>query len=105
MAVHDSENLLDLLILDMIALHGAMDDFTLSRRLHCPLSFLLDRLEQLLTEGYLIPTPEGLRLSETGKSARVPLAFYRASAERPAAAAPDAFDWTQPYIPEAGWLD
>ena len=49
--------------------------------------------------------PEGLRLSETGKSARVPLAFYRASAERPAAAAPDAFDWTQPYIPEAGWLD
>ena len=68
MAVHDSENLLDLLILDMIALHGAMDDFTLSRRLHCPRSFLLDRLEQLLTEGYLIAPPPRRRTHLIGRS-------------------------------------
>ena len=96
--------ILHFLILDLFYQRGNIDDFALAEYLHSPRSFLLDTLAELLEEGYIIHNPNGYILTEKGNSARIPLTFYQ-DALQTVNWESNKFDWTQLYIPEAGWLD
>lgn len=91
-------------ILDSIYQYGNIDDFSLAKHLHCSRSFLLDELAELLKKGYLTHIPNGYILTEKGNSARTSLTFYRDTLH-PVNEASNNFDWTELYIPEAGWMD
>lgn len=91
----------DYFVLDRIAQYGWLDDFTLSKALHCPRSFLLERLYRLVQQEYLVPTQHGYRLSDEGQACYIPLALYHAIPQKHS----DPFDWTVPYVPAAGWQD
>lgn len=84
--------ILDYIILDHIRQYKAFDDYAMARRLHCSRLFLLERLERLLSEGYVTQEGEAFDLTPYGASAWVPLDLYHEAAQ---ATEPDAFPLTQ----------
>ena len=101
----DELDFFDCLILDGIQRYGALRDVELSRRLQCPRTLLLDRLELLCQEGYVWYSPQEQRyvLTEEGQKEGVPLHYlYTAPEERPKQ---EDFDWTALYLPQRGWQE
>ena len=124
--------ILDYIILDHIRQYKAFDDYAMARRLHCSRLFLLERLERLLSEGYVTQEGDAFDLTPYGASAWVPLDLYHEAAQ---ATEPDVFpltqyeasaqalsdphreaaqttedaqtefSWTELYIPRPGWSD
>lgn len=102
----DSElQIIDYLLLDQVKSSGIVNDYLLSRQLHCPRTFLLNRLEWLLAEGYLIQEAGAFALTSHGLMAWMPLDyFYLAS--QPPKEPPKTFLWdTEVYIPRPEWSD
>ena len=95
---------IDQFILDAIQKQGAFNDHELARTLHCPRTFLLDRLADMISKGLVVEKTEKYALSEQGKFQWIPL--DRCSTEQVSCscgAEEETFDWTLPYIPARDW--
>lgn len=102
----DSElQLIDYLLLDQVKSSGIVNDHLLSGQLHCPRTFLLNRLERLLAEGYLTQEAGTFALTDQGLMAWMPLDYFCLAAQ-PQEEPPKTFSWdTEIYIPRPEWSD
>ena len=102
----DSElQMIDYLLLDHVRSSGVVNDYLLSRQLHCPRTFLLNRLERLLAEGYLTQEAGVFALTDQGLTAWMPLDYFRLEAQPPQEP-PKTFSWdAEIYIPRPEWSD
>ncbi len=97
--------LIDHLILDSIYLYGTIHDFSLAGRLRCSRTFLLERLERLLSQRYLLLKEDGgFSLSEKGQAERIPFEAFQLENSQ-SEPEPVRFDWTELYIPEPEWFN
>lgn len=96
--------ILDYIILDHIERYSVFDDYAMARRLHCSRLFLLERLERLLSEGYVTQEADAFALTQDGASAWVPLDLYHEAVRAPEGTR-EEFSWTGLYIPRPGWSD
>lgn len=104
MAIERELNMLDYIILDQIRRSQVFDDYAMARQLHCSRLFLLERLEQLLSEGYVTQEADTFALTQYGSSAWVPLNLYREAVRAPEDTQ-EKFSWAELYIPQPGWSD
>lgn len=104
MAIERELSMLDYIILDQIRRHQVFDDYAMAHRLHCSRLFLLERLEQLLSEGYVAQEADTLALTQHGLSAWVPLSLYHEAVQAPEGTQ-EQFSWAELYIPQPGWSD
>lgn len=100
-------NFLDYLILYEISRLSRLPDLELARRLQCPRTVLLERLERLWRKEYVsIDSESRLSLTEKGQTSCIPLKrFFSGDSQNVCAAGGESFDWTALYVPEPGWLD
>ena len=102
----DEQNIsyIDLFILDAIQKYGEFLDRDIAQKLHCPRTYLLSRLTNLIAEGLVIENFEKYSLSEKGLSQWIPLDdFGESQTSFFCNANSESFDWTSLYIPAKDW--
>lgn len=92
---------IDNVILMAVAEYGFLPDTVLARQLGCPRTYLISCFARLLERGYLERQGEEYRLTDLGKTARLPLETL---AEAQPSENKKDFDWTDLYIPSPGWV-
>ena len=97
-------SILDYIILDQIKRRQVFDDHAMARQLHCSRLFLLERLERLLSEGYVTQEADAFALTQRGSSAWMPLSLYH-EAVQVREDTQERFSWAELYIPRPGWSD
>lgn len=94
---------LDYFVLDVIQHYHEFPDTILAKTLHCPRTVLLDRLERLIAAGYIVCNSNKYQLTDVGKSFWIPLYKPETDSQSPEEPSCQSFDWTELYIPPAGW--
>lgn len=96
------QDYIDQMVINEIYRTGDVRDKQLSKQLGCARMLLLNRLSDLISEGYVIDLEDGYALTEKGKEIRKPDNSNHSEKVEDAPHQKD-FIWDNLYVPPQGW--